>query len=187
MSSSPGRPPRPRREEAEEIAERRDKVRSLLTRQQSHGEIAQNLGVSRLTIERDIAVLKEQSRKSLYSLAKNDLPWHFDLVQANVGAIMKEAWTVYRNADNDKSRIGALRVILDAQAEYYAMLRSGPGVLSMSAIDQQLNDLRQQLEQYKSRVQAAREEQQPRRWRVGSSSRSSGLTTEEDEAEEDDE
>jgi IS30 family transposase len=59
------------------VEERRRQVASLLAQSKTETEIAAELGVSQVTIFRDIKVLKEMSQQFVYQLAKSNLAFYY--------------------------------------------------------------------------------------------------------------
>ena len=60
------------------IKERRKQVASLLSRSATEREIAEQLGVDRSTISRDIRYLKSEAQQFVYDLAWQDLAYHYN-------------------------------------------------------------------------------------------------------------
>ena len=79
------------------IKERRKQLASLLSRSTSEREIAQELGVDRSTISRDIKVLKTECQQFVYDLAKSDLAYHYKKSIDGIEEAKKEGWRIFNN------------------------------------------------------------------------------------------
>jgi IS30 family transposase len=82
------------------IRERRERVCTLLTRGTMKGcEIARELNVSPPTIVRDIKFLTAESHNYLNDLAKQTLPFMYQISIEGIRDIIRECWAIYQSED----------------------------------------------------------------------------------------
>jgi IS30 family transposase len=80
------------------IIEKRGKqVASLLSKSLTEDEIAEQLGVDQSTISRDIKVLKSESQRFVYDLAKSDLAYYYKQSLDGIEEAKKESWKIYND------------------------------------------------------------------------------------------
>lgn len=126
----------------------------LLSRSFTATEIAQQLGVDRSTISRDIKVLKADAQQFVYDLAKsNDLAYYFKKSLDGIEETKKEAWRIFYNQTvSVRDKLLALRLIVMSERSGFELLMNGPGVLAMKNMEDRLsrvemgNSSRQQID-----------------------------------------
>jgi IS30 family transposase len=80
------------------IRERREKIWTLLARGKMKGyEIAKELNVSPPTIARDIKFLTAESQNYLNNLAKETLPFMYQISIEGIRDVIKECWHIYQS------------------------------------------------------------------------------------------
>jgi hypothetical protein len=98
-----------------EIQQRREKVLTLLAKgTMKRYEIAKELGVDPATVSTDIGYLVSQSQNYLSSLAKETLPFMFQISIDGIQEVIKECWTIYQSTSsniNMYQRLAALKLI----------------------------------------------------------------------------
>ena len=87
-----------------DIKERRKQVASLLSKVASEKEIAYKLGVNQSTISRDIGVLKEESQKHVYELAKESLAFFYTQSLDGINEAKRESWKIYNDEKTPTKR-----------------------------------------------------------------------------------
>jgi transcriptional regulator len=130
---------KPKPHSAKEIRERREKVLILMAKGHNQSDIAKELHTTRNTIMRDIKEINEWIRKGLYDLAKQSLSTMLYSCIIGLNEIEKEAWKIYRNNGNDK--VNALRLLIDICKSKYTMYESGPTVMEVNKIKNELEKL----------------------------------------------
>ena len=126
------------------IRQRRLQVAVLFSKRLRLVEIADSLGVDIGTVSRDIKALKQESRKAVYSLAQDELPFFFSQAMLGVSEVIREAWRVFHESNSEKTKVRCLDLLAEAEGEYYSMLRGGVGVLNMSQMRGEIESLRQE-------------------------------------------
>jgi IS30 family transposase len=125
-----------------EIEERRRKVSSLLAQSMTENEIAQELGVDQSTISRDIKVLKEQSQRFVYDLAKSDLAFYYKQCIDGIEEVRRKAWEMLRNNSLiEKDNLSALKVIKECNEAKFSLLKDGPSVMNLKSLEERLNKI----------------------------------------------
>ena len=122
-----------------EIKERRKQVASLLSKAATEKEIAHKLGVNQSTISRDIGVLKEESQKHVYELAKGSLSFFYPKSR-RINEAKRESWKIYNDEKTPtRERILALKIIMQADETRFRLLSEGPSVLAFKTLQERLD------------------------------------------------
>src|SRR5919199_2040459 len=82
------------------INERRQKLWTLLTRGLKTYEIAKELDIDQSTISRDIKHLTEQSHNYLNTLAKETLPFMYQISIEGIRDVIKGSYAIYQSQDS---------------------------------------------------------------------------------------
>jgi hypothetical protein len=86
----------------EEIEERRQKILQLQSMGYSQYAIIKQLGITRMTMLRDMRSINESTKKGLFGVAKNEtLSTYFYNCLQGVNDVQKECWKIYKNEDNN--------------------------------------------------------------------------------------
>ena len=122
------------------IKERRKQVASLLSRSATEREIAEQLGVDRSTISRDLKYLKWEAQRFVYDLAKSDLAFYYRKSLDGIEEAKKESWKIYNDETVPvREKLLALKLIMDADVTRFKLLSEGPAVLNMKSLEDRLN------------------------------------------------
>jgi hypothetical protein len=100
------------------IRERREKIRQLLARGYSQGDIMSELRITTATYNRDMKSINEMWRKEFYELAKASPLKIFNDYENDLGKITKECWKIHNDPNtpvNDK--LSALRLMSELNEE----------------------------------------------------------------------
>jgi DNA-binding transcriptional ArsR family regulator len=125
-----------------EIKERRKQVASLLSKAATEGEIAYKLGVNQSTISRDIGVLKEESQKHVYELAKESLAFFYTQSLDGINEAKRESWKIYNDEKTPtRERLLALKIIMQADETRFRLLSEGPSVLAFKTLQERLDKI----------------------------------------------
>ena len=64
--------------------------------------IIEKLGITKMTMSRDLKAINESTKKGLFGLAKNEtLSTYFYNCVQGVNDVQKECWKIYRNENKD--------------------------------------------------------------------------------------
>jgi transposase len=126
-----------------QIEERRRQVASYLAQSMTELEIADKLGVTRVTISRDIKVLKEMSQQFMYDLAKSDLAYYYKQCLDTIQEAERIIWETYRNRDQftepeRKERYQFAKMIIDSVQARFSMFKDGPSIMSVKSMEERL-------------------------------------------------
>ena len=125
-----------------DIKERRKQVASLLSRAATEKEIAHKLGVNQSTISRDIGVLKEESQKHVYELAKESLAFFYTQSLEGINEAKRESWKIYNDEKTPtRERLLALKIIMQADETRFRLLSEGPSVLAFKTLQERLHKI----------------------------------------------
>ena len=125
------------------INERRQRLWTLLTRGMKAYEIAKELNTNESTISRDIKFLTAQSQNYLNDLAKQTLPFMYQISIEGINDVIKECYTIYQSNDstgriNMYHKLAALRLIKDCHESKFHLLDEGPSVLALRQLQERL-------------------------------------------------
>lgn len=123
------------------INERRQKLWNCLTKGMKGYEIAKELNINPSTITRDIKYLTEQSHNYLNDLAKETLPFMFQICMEGINDVVKECYKIYQSDDsriNMHHKLGALKLIKECHESKFRLLDEGPSVLAMRQLQERL-------------------------------------------------
>src|SRR5919206_3791214 len=91
-----------------QIEWRRSKVAELDSQGHSQPEIARILQVSIGTVNRDLSILRQQSKTNIKRYIDERLPEEYEKCLAGLTAITKEAWNTAANTEDKREKIQAL-------------------------------------------------------------------------------
>jgi hypothetical protein len=95
----------------EKIIWRRDKVQELLVKgHTNHSEIAAIMQIPRSTITKDVIFLREQAKQNVAHYIDEKLPDEYEKCLVGLTAILKDAWNISQNAQENKEKISALEL-----------------------------------------------------------------------------
>lgn len=126
------------------IRERRQKIWALLTRGNMKSyEIAKELNVSPPTVTRDIKFLTAESQNYLNDLAKETLPFMYQISIEGIRDIIRECWDIYQNENNDESinmyqKISALKLAKECNEAIFKLIEEGPSVMYLKQLQEKL-------------------------------------------------
>jgi IS30 family transposase len=124
------------------IAERRQRLWTLLTRGMKTYEIAKELNTDHSTISRDIKFLTAQSQRYLNDLAKETLPYQYQMSIDGIRDVLKQCWTIYQNPDktavNMHQRLAALKLAKECHESIFGLLDQGPSVMAVKQLQEKL-------------------------------------------------
>ncbi len=85
-----------------EIRERREKILLLMARgYYNQSDIAQELGISRVTVNKDMHYINQMTNKGLFEIARTSFATMYFNCIDGFNEVMKECWKIYLNEDND--------------------------------------------------------------------------------------
>lgn len=125
-----------------DIKERRKHVASLLSRSTSEREIAQQLGVDRSTISRDIKALKIECQQFVYDLAKSDLAYYYKKSLDGIEEAKKESWRIFQDETvTVRDKLLALKLVITSEESKFRLFSEGPGLLAVKSLEDRLNKI----------------------------------------------
>ncbi len=123
------------------LEERRRQVASLLAQSMTEQEIADNLGVDRTTVSRDVKVLKELSQRFVFDLAKSDLAYYYKQCIDGIEEVRRKGWEIFKgeNSNNNltpKDKLLALKVIRGCNEAKFALFKEGPSIMHLKSLEE---------------------------------------------------
>jgi predicted transcriptional regulator len=125
-----------------QIKERRETILVLLTKGMKGYEIARELGVDASTVSRDIQYLISQSHNCLNSLAREALPFMYQISIEGIKNILKECWNVYTIESNRDitwfHKIAAIKLAKECNEALFKLTAEGPSVMYVKLLEERL-------------------------------------------------
>ncbi|MFL6319923.1 MAG: hypothetical protein ACJ72Q_05575 [Nitrososphaeraceae archaeon] len=126
---------------ADQLEWRRSKVIELRARGLSHGEIAQQLQVSRASISSDIQYLRNQAKESIREYVTEPLPEQYQVCLTALDAIIKRAFDILDTSPDNRERLQAMELFKDTHLVKLELLSNA------TTIDSALNYIRNKQQQ----------------------------------------
>jgi transcriptional regulator len=98
---------------ADQLEWRRSKVVEMRARGLSHGEIAQQLQVSRASISSDIQYLRNQAKESIKEYVTEHLPEQYQVCLTALDAIIKRAFDILETSHDNREKLQAMELFKD--------------------------------------------------------------------------
>lgn len=92
------------------ISWRRDKVMQLSSRGFSQREIASTLQVANGTVARDSLILRDKAKDNIRNYIDERLPEEYEKCLVGLTAILKDAWNISQNTQENREKISALEL-----------------------------------------------------------------------------
>ena len=130
---------------SDQLEWRRSKVIEMRSRGLSHGEIAQQLQVSRALISSDIAYLRNQAKETIKEYVTEHLPEQYQVCLSALDTILKHAFEILQTSDDNREKLQAMELFKDTHLVKLELLSNA------TTIDSALHYIRskQQQEQHK--------------------------------------
>ena len=122
------------------IQERRQNVSNHLIKGKAETEIANELGVHRNTIVRDVSFLKKQSQNWLDGLAKNGFIFEYKLALAKIRDHESELQKLYNKTNDLGHKIQILKALDDNAKLYLELLGETPTIHAYKRAIKQAQD-----------------------------------------------
>jgi IS30 family transposase len=124
------------------INERRQKVWTFLTRGMKRHEIAKELNTDRSTVSRDIKFLAGQSQNYLNELAKQTLPFMYQMSIEGIRDVIKECYTIYESEDSSRvnmyHKLAALKLAKECHEAVFKLVDEGPSVMLVKQLQEKV-------------------------------------------------
>ena len=98
---------------SDQLEWRRSKVVEMRARGMTHGEIAQQLQVSRTAITSDIQYLRSQAKESIKEYATEYLPEQYQVCLTALDEIIKRAFDMLETSDDNREKLQAMELFKD--------------------------------------------------------------------------
>ena len=87
---------------------RRNKVQELASQGYNQSEISRILQISQPTINRDLSYLRQQAKDNIKRYIDERLPEEYEKCLVGLTAILKDAWNISQNTQENREKIQAL-------------------------------------------------------------------------------
>ena len=138
-----------RKRKKAEIEERRENILNLQSMGYSQYAIIQKLGITRMTMSRDMKAINESTKKNLFGLAKNETlsTFFFNCIQG-VNDVQKELWKIFRNEHNDPEithfiRMKALDLLRKTNETKFEMFTNVPGFMELEKLRNEVKNMKE--------------------------------------------
>jgi hypothetical protein len=132
-----------------EIEERRENILNLQSMGYSQYAIIEKLGITKMTMSRDMRAINESTKKGLFGLAKNETlsTFFYNCIQG-VNDVQKECWKIFRNENNDpeithRIRIRALDLLRKTNQTKFDMFTNVPGFMELERLRTAIKDIKE--------------------------------------------
>src|SRR5919109_1234864 len=115
----------------------------------SHGEIAQQLQVSRALISSDIAYLRNQAKETIKEYVTEHLPEQYQVCLSVLDAIIKRAFEILETSPDNREKLQAMELFKDTHLVKLELLSNA------TTIDSALNYIKNKQQQDKSSKELA--------------------------------
>jgi transposase len=129
------------RTKSDQLEWRRSKVIEMRARGLSHGEIAQQLQVSRASISSDVAYLRNQAKESIKEYVTEHLPEQYQVCLTALDTIIKRAFDILETSDDNREKLQAMELFKDTHLVKLELLSNA------TTIDSALNYIRNKQQQ----------------------------------------
>jgi hypothetical protein len=133
----------------EEIEERRQKILQLQSMGYSQYAIIKQLGITRMTMLRDMRSINESTKKGLFGVAKNEtLSTYFYNCLQGVNDVQKECWKIYKNEDNNPEinhphRMKALDLLRKSAQTKFEMFQNVPAYMEIERLRKEIKYIKE--------------------------------------------
>lgn len=131
-----------------EIEERRENILNLQAMGYSQYAIIEKLGITKMTMSRDMKAINESTKKGLFGLAKNEtLSTYFYNCIQGINDVQKECWKIYRNERHDPEidhhiQMRALDLLRKTNETKFNMFTNVPGFMELDRLQKEVKDMR---------------------------------------------
>ena len=138
-----------RKRKKAEIEERRENILNLQSMGYSQYAIIQKLGITRMTMSRDLKAINEFTKKGLFGLAKNEtLSTYFYNCLEGINAVQKECWKIYRNEDNNPEisqlhKMKALEILRKSAWTKFDMFTNVPAFMEVERLQKEIKYIKE--------------------------------------------
>ena len=109
-------------------------------------EIAATLSTTRVTVDRDLRNINNQTNKEYSRMVRESIPTLFDNCLTSLNSVLKNCWIL--NAEQDNKivntwhRIQILRLISETTEKKFNMISNGPALMEVNKLKQRLEELK---------------------------------------------
>jgi hypothetical protein len=138
-----------RKKKKAEIEERRENILNLQSMGYSQYAIIEKLGITKMTMSRDMRAINDATKKGLFGLAKNEtLSTYFYNCLQGVNDVQKECWKIYRNDDNNPEitqfhRMKALEILRKSALTKFDMFTNVPAFMELEKLRKEISYIKE--------------------------------------------
>jgi hypothetical protein len=132
---------------------RRNKVLELSSQGQNQRDIAKILRVSVGCINRDLSYLRNQAKDNIKKYVDERLPEEYEKSLVGITSILKEAWSIAANTENEREKIQALSLAKDCYSMKLELLTNA------TVVDDAIRFMKNKNDQYLKNREADKETQ----------------------------
>jgi DNA-binding CsgD family transcriptional regulator len=125
---------------------RRERILALMAQGANKGEIAATLSTTRVTVDRDLRNINNQTNKEYSRMVRESIPTLFDNCLTSLNSVLKNCWRLYAIEDKEKvttwHKINILRLIAETTEKKFSMISNGPALMEVNRLKQRLEELK---------------------------------------------
>jgi transposase len=110
----------------ENVALRRNLVRSMLIKGSTQWEIAESLDISQSTVCRDIQWLRSVAKKELEDMLEKNLPEEYHKYLGSIEEVLRHAWKIAHSGFTEKTRLEALQFVIECSKHKMDVIMNPP-------------------------------------------------------------
>lgn len=114
---------------------RRHIVQSMLIRGNTQWEIAEYLGVSQPTVNRDIQWLRSVAKKELKDMLEKKVPEEYYRYLVSIDEVLRKTWEIALSAFDEKIRLDALQFVIECSKHKMDVIMNPPVLKSNNTLN----------------------------------------------------
>ena len=129
----------------QDIRDRRERMLHLMAKGLNQKDISQALGVTRMTVHRDLTEINKDTEREYNNMIRESIPTMFDSCLRSMNELLKEAWAFYIRDDKTIThwhRLAAMRLINDVTDKKFNMISNGPALMEINKLKTKLEELK---------------------------------------------
>jgi hypothetical protein len=119
----------------------------LLARGYNQTDLAKELGVTRMTVNRDVHYINEMTNKGLFDQAKSTIPTMYFNCLDGLGEIERKCWRIIDNEENNPAinqwhKLAAMRLAGDVIEKKFNIIQNGPEIMQLRKLQDRVEEIR---------------------------------------------
>jgi DNA-binding CsgD family transcriptional regulator len=128
------------------IKSRRERILALMAQGATKSEIAATLSTTKVTVDRDLRNINNQTNKEYSRMVRESIPTLFDNCLTSLNSVLKNCWLLHAVDDPQRvttwHKINILRLIAETTEKKFNMISNGPALMEVNRLKQRLEELK---------------------------------------------